>query len=136
MHGALATHRCRGDSVLSAANAAGWPGQPESSDATNPIRVFRRRPRFLTTPQAVHERPQIITGPGYKSRNSLEYKTQSQHHETVANHKAQPYKEQLLDAYNADRRRVPVSKEHDGSSLRTYWKGMIGSIREPTDAKM
>lgn len=73
------------------------------------------------------EDPQLAT----KHQND-----QSQHHETVSNYKAQPYKEQLMDAYNADRRRVPVSKEHDGAALRTYYKGMIGSIREPTDAKM
>ena len=94
------------------------------------------RPRFLTTPQSANTRPQIITGPEYKMRRSTEYKSQGVHHETTNNYKAAPYKEMLLDAYNADRRRVPVAKEHDGSSLRTYWKDMINSIREPTDAKM
>jgi len=69
-------------------------------------------------------------------RRSTQYKSQAQHHEASAIYKAAPYKEQLSEAYNADRRRVPVDKAHDGTALRTYWKDMIGSIREPTDGKM
>lgn len=69
-------------------------------------------------------------------RRSTEYKSQAVHHEAQNNHKAVPYKEQILDAYNADRRRVPTDKATDGKDLRKYWKDMIASIREPTDAKM
>lgn len=95
-----------------------------------------QRRRFLTTPQSASERPQIVTGPEYKMRRSTEYKSQAVHHEAQNNHKAVPYKEQLLDAYNADRRRVPTDKATDGKDLRKYWKDMIASIREPTDAKI
>jgi hypothetical protein len=95
-----------------------------------------QRRRFLTTPQTAGERPSIISGPDYKMRRSTEYKSQGVYHEATNNYKAVPYKEQLLDAYNADRRRVPVDKASDGSALRQYWKDMIGSIREPTDSKI
>lgn len=95
-----------------------------------------QRRRFLTTPQSANERPMIIVGPDYKMRRSTEYKSQGVHHEATNNSKPIPYKEQLLDAYNADRRRVPVDRASDGSGLRTYWKDMISSIREPTDSKI
>jgi len=95
-----------------------------------------QRRRFLTTPQSASERPQIVTGPEYKMRRSTEYKSQAVHHEAQNNYKAVPYKEQILDAYNADRRRVPTDKATDGKDLRKYWKDMIASIREPTDAKI
>merc|ERR1712072_203037 len=95
-----------------------------------------QRRRFLTTPQAANERPSIITGPEYKMRRSTEYKSQGVHHEATNNYKAVPYKEQLLDGYNADRRRVPVDRATDGTPLRQYWKDMIASIREPVDAKI
>jgi len=95
-----------------------------------------QRRRFLTTPQSANERPAIIVGPEYKMRRSTEYKSQAVHHEATNNYKPAPYKEQLLDGYNADRRRVPVDRETDGTPLRQYWKDMISSIREPTDAKI
>jgi len=95
-----------------------------------------QRRRFLTTPQSANDRPSIITGPEYKMRRSTEYKSQGVYHEIANNNKPASYKEQVLDAYNADRRRVPLDRSTDGSGLRTYWKDMIGSIREPTDAKI
>jgi len=95
-----------------------------------------QRRRFLTTPQSAGERPQIIVGQDYKMRRSVEYASQGVHHEATNNYKAVPYKEQLSDAYNADRRRVPVDPKTDGTGLRDYWKDMISSIREPTDEKI
>ena len=96
--------------------------------------VYRRR--FLTTPQVVGDRPAIISAPDYKVRTSLQYDSQAQQHSRTAAFKAEPYKEQLLNAFNADRRRIPLDLRNDGSQLRTYWKDMIASIREPVDEKM
>lgn len=95
-----------------------------------------QRRRFLTTPQSSNERPAIISGPDYKMRRSVEYKSQAVHHEAANNNKPVPYSEQLRDGYNADRRRVPVDRATDGAPLRQYWKDMVTSIREPTDTKI
>lgn len=98
--------------------------------------IGMQRRRFLTTPQSAGDRPKIITGPDYKVRRSTEYQSQATQHEAASNSKPLPYKEQIENAYNADRRRVPVDLNSDGTALRSYWKGMLSSIREPIDSKI
>jgi len=110
------------------------PLESRAMSARTTSGVQMQRTRYLTTPQSPHERPIITRGPEYKFTNSVEYKSQAEHHQQLNNCRPATYKEQIAEAYDADRRRVPTVDGH--SAIKTEFDGITKEIQDPIDAKL
>jgi len=113
------------------------PLESRAMSARTTSGVQMQRTRYLTTPQSPYERPIITRGPEYKWNNSVEYKSQADHHQQQNNCRPTTYTEQIAEAYDADRRRVPtVAPSKDTPNIKSEFESITSEIRDPIDRKL